>query len=147
MSAISQAEDARALARQLRIDVVRATSQANAGHPTSAASSAELIGVLGSGHFRYDIDDPGQPGNDRFVLSKGHASALLYAWLKSMGAIDDTELLSYGQPGSRLEGHPRPVLEWVDVATGSLGQGIAAAVGLALSIKHLENSPARVFVL
>jgi transketolase len=147
MSAISQAEDARALARQLRIDVVRATSQANAGHPTSAASSAELIGVLGSGHFRYDIDDPGQPGNDRFVLSKGHASALLYAWLKSMGAIDDTELLSYGQPGSRLEGHPRPVLPWVDVATGSLGQGIAAAVGLALSIKRLEDSPARVFVL
>jgi transketolase len=140
-------DDARALARQLRVDAVRATSTARAGHPTSAASAAELVAVLGAGHFRYDIADPGNAGNDRFVLSKGHASALLYAWLKAMGALDDAELLTYGQPGSRLEGHPRPVLPWVDVATGSLGQGIAAGVGLALSLKKLEDSPARVFVL
>ena len=93
------------------------------------------------------MDDPANPGNDRFVLSKGHASVLLYSWLKTMGAINDEELLGYAQLDSRLEGHPRPVLPWVDVATGSLGQGIATAVGLALSLKKLEHSPARVFVL
>ena len=135
------------LARQLRIDSVRATNAASAGHPTSAASAADLIAVLAASHFRADLEDPANPGNDRFVLSKGHASVLLYAWLKTMGAITDEELLGYAQLDSRLEGHPRPVLPWVDVATGSLGQGVAAAVGLALSIKTLERSPARVYVL
>jgi transketolase len=135
------------LARQLRIDVVRATASASAGHPTSGASAAELVAVLATRHFRYDVADPGHPGNDRFVLSKGHASTLQYAWLKAMGAIDDAELLTHAQPGSRLEGHPRPVLPWVEVATGSLGQGVAAAVGIALSLRRLEGSPARVFVL
>jgi transketolase len=135
------------LARQLRIDSVRATNAASAGHPTSAASAADLIAVLAAAHFRADLDDPANPGNDRFVLSKGHASVLLYSWLKTMGAITDDELLGYAQLESRLEGHPRPVLPWVDVATGSLGQGLAAAVGLALSIKKLEKSPARVYVL
>jgi transketolase len=136
-----------ALASQLRRDVVRATAAAGAGHPTSGASAADLIAVLGGSHFRYDVSDPGNPGNDRFVLSKGHASTLQYAWLKAMGAIDDAELLTHAQPGSRLEGHPRPILPWVEVATGSLGQGVAAAVGLALSLRRLEASPARVFVL
>jgi transketolase len=135
------------LARQLRIDVVRATAAAGAGHPTSGASAADLVAVLATRHFRYDVADPGHPGNDRFVLSKGHASTLQYAWLKAMGAIDDAELLTHARPGSRLEGHPRPVLPWVEVATGSLGQGVAAAVGIALSLRRLEGSPARVFVL
>ncbi len=135
------------LARQLRIDVVRATATAGAGHPTSGASAADLVAVLAAHHFRYDAKDPGNPGNDRFVLSKGHASTLQYAWLKAMGAIDDAELLTHARPGSRLEGHPRPLLPWVEVATGSLGQGVAAAVGIALSLRRLEGSPARVFVL
>src|SRR3954452_10485357 len=135
------------LPRQLRVDVVRATAAAGAGHPTSGASAADLIAVLGAAHFRYDVSDPGHAGNDRFILSKGHASTLQYAWLKAMGAIDDAELLTHAQPGSRLEGHPRPILPWVEVATGSLGQGIAAAVGIALSLRRLEASPARVFVL
>src|SRR5690349_21130844 len=126
------------LARQLRVDLVRATAAAGAGHPTSGASAADLIAVLGTSHFRYDVDAPDQAGNDRFVLSKGHASTLQYAWLKAMGAIDDAELLTHAQPGSRLEGHPRPILPWVEVATGSLGQGIAAAVGLAYSLRRLE---------
>jgi transketolase len=139
--------DPAVLARQLRIDSVRATSAAGAGHPTSAASAADLIAVLAAAHFRADLHDPVNPGNDRFVLSKGHASVLLYAWLKAMGAITEEELLGYAQLDSRLEGHPRPVLPWVDVATGSLGQGLAAAVGLALSMKKLEKSPARVYVL
>jgi transketolase len=135
------------LARQLRVDVVRATAAAGAGHPTSGASAADLVAVLGVSHFRYDITDPANPGNDRFILSKGHAATLQYAWLKAMGAIDDAELLTHASPGSRLEGHPRPILPWVEVATGSLGQGVAAAVGIALSLRRLESSPARVFVL
>jgi len=134
-------------ARQLRIDLVRATASSGSGHPTSGASAADLLAVLGASHFHLDIADPRHPGNDRFVLSKGHAASALYAWLKLLGAIDDEELLTYATPGSRLEGHPRPVLPWVDVATGSLGQGIAAGVGLALSLARLEHSPARVFVL
>ncbi|HEU5267931.1 MAG TPA: transketolase, partial [Jatrophihabitans sp.] len=139
--------DPAVLARQLRIDSVRATHAAKAGHPTSAASAADLIAVLAAAHFRADLDEPADSANDRFVLSKGHASVLLYSWLKSAGAITDEELLGYAQLDSRLEGHPRPVLPWVDVATGSLGQGIAAAVGLALSLQKLEHSPARVYVL
>jgi transketolase len=138
---------ARELGRTLRIDSLRATASANAGHPTSAASAAELMAVLGTAHFRLDVTDPTNPGNDRFILSKGHASVLQYAWLKAFGVIDDAELLTYGQVGSRLEGHPRPILPWVEVATGSLGQGIANGVGIALSLQKLENSPARVFVL
>lgn len=134
------------LARQLRIDLVRATASSGSGHPTSGASSADLMAVLAT-RFRLDVDDPRHPGNDRFVLSKGHAASLLYAWLRLLGAIDDAELLTYASPGSRLEGHPRPVLPWVDVATGSLGQGITAGVGLALSLSRLEHSPAQVFVL
>ena len=134
-------------ARTLRIDSLRATAAANAGHPTSAASAAELMAVLGARHFRFDAREPSHPDNDRFILSKGHASALQYAWLKAFGAIDDAELLTYGQVGSRLEGHPRPLLPWVDVATGSLGQGIACGVGIALSLKQLEHTSSRVFVL
>jgi transketolase len=143
----STTPDIAELARQIRIDAVRATAAATAGHPTSAASAADLIAVLAARHFRYDVSDPDNPGNDRFILSKGHASTLLYAWLKAMGVIDDAELLTYGKLGSRLEGHPRPLLPWVDVATGSLGQGIAAGVGIALSQRLLENSPARTFML
>ena len=143
---VSQAAPWEDAARQLRIDIVRATASSGSGHPTSGASSADLLAVLGASHFHLDVDDPRHPGNDRFVLSKGHAASALYAWLKLLGAIDDEELLTYASPGSRLEGHPRPVLPWVDVATGSLGQGIAAGVGLALSLSRLEHSPAHVFV-
>ncbi len=144
---LSTLDLARELGRTLRIDSLRATAAASAGHPTSAASGAELMAVLGTAHFHLDVDDPTHPGNDRFILSKGHASALQYAWLKAFGAIDDAELLTYGQVGSRLEGHPRPLLPWVEVATGSLGQGVACAVGIALSQKRLEGSPARTYVL
>ena len=144
---IASLDEVRELGRTLRVDSLRATAAASAGHPTSAASAADLLAVLGGRHFHLDVDDPGHPGNDRFVLSKGHASALQYAWLKAFGAIDDAELLTYGQAGSRLEGHPRPLLPWVEVATGSLGQGITNGVGLALSLKILEGSPAKVYVL
>src|SRR5689334_25432621 len=93
--------DPAVLARQLRIDSVRATNAAGAGHPTSAASAADLIAVLAGAHFRADLADPANPGNDRFVLSKGHASVLLYSWLKIMGAINDEELLEIGRASCR----------------------------------------------
>ncbi len=136
-----------ALGRQLRVDAVRATAAAGSGHPTSSMSAADLMAVLLAGHLRYDVERPDHPGADRLVLSKGHASPLLYAALKAAGAIGDEELLTFRKLGSRLEGHPTPVLPWVDVATGSLGQGPAVGVGMALAGKRLAHLPYRVWVL
>ncbi|MGH4029020.1 transketolase [Actinomycetota bacterium Odt1-20B] len=136
------------LARQLRVDSVRAAAAAGSGHPTSSMSAADLMAVLLTRHLRYDFDRPEHPGNDRFVLSKGHASPLLYAAYKAAGAIDDDELLSFRTLGGRLEGHPTPRrLPWVEVATGSLGQGLPIGVGMALSGQRLDRIPYRVWVL
>ncbi|MFE8011814.1 transketolase [Streptomyces antibioticus] len=136
------------LGQQLRVDSVRASSAAQSGHPTSSMSAADLMAVLLAHHLRYDFDRPAHPGNDRFVLSKGHASPLLYAAYKAAGAIDDDELLTFRTLGSRLEGHPTPRrLPWVETATGSLGQGLPVGVGIALAGKRLEHSDARVWVL
>ena len=109
-------------------------------------SAAELMAVLISKYLRYDFGQPDDPGNDHLVFSKGHASPLLYSIYKACGAISDGELLTFRSIGSRLEGHPTPVLSWVDFATGSLGQGLPVAVGVALAEK-LEQSPSRVWVL
>jgi transketolase len=136
----------RDLARQLRMDSVRATAAAGSGHPTSALSAADLMAVLLEGHLRYDFNCPDDPGNDRLVFSKGHAAPLLYAMLKAVGAISDQELLTLRKHGSPLEGHPTPRLPWVQVATGSLGQGLPIAVGMALGAK-LQRRPNRTWVL
>ncbi|POX50849.1 transketolase [Streptomyces sp. Ru71] len=136
------------LGQQLRVDSVRAAAAAGSGHPTSSMSAADLMAVLLAHHLRYDFDRPDHPGNDRFVLSKGHASPLLYAVYKAAGAIDDDELLTFRKLGSRLEGHPTPQrLPWVETATGSLGQGLPVGVGIALSGKRLEHDGYRVWVL
>jgi transketolase len=137
----------RELGRQLRIDSIRASSSAGSGHPTSSMSAADLMAVLLAGHLHYDFDAPGNPNNDHLIFSKGHASPLLYAMFRAAGAIDDTELLTYRRRGSRLQGHPTPVLPWVDVATGSLGQGLPIGVGIALAGKRLDRLPYRVWVL
>jgi transketolase len=136
------------LAAQLSVDSIRATTAAGSGHPTSSMSAAHLAAVLFSEHLRYRPDDPKNLANDRFVLSKGHASPLLYAVFKAMGVIDDQELLSLRKAGSPLQGHPAPVdgLPWVDVGTGSLGQGLSVGLGMALGLR-LDGSPARVWVL
>ena len=134
------------LARQLRIDVVRATAAAGTGHPTSCLSAADLVAVLLEGHLRYDFTDPSHPGNDHLIFSKGHAAPLLYAMYKAAGAISDEELLTLRKQHSRLEGHPTPRLPWVDVATGSLGQGLPVAVGIALGAR-LQGRPSRIWVL
>ncbi|QJT05066.1 transketolase [Streptomyces asoensis] len=136
------------LGQQLRVDSVRAAAAAGSGHPTSSMSAADLMAVLLANHFRYDFDRPAHPGNDRFVLSKGHASPLLYSAYKAAGAIDDEELLTFRELGSRLEGHPTPQrLPWVETATGSLGQGLPVGVGIALAGERLDRIGYRVWVL
>jgi transketolase len=135
------------LAQQLRVDSVRAAAAANSGHPTSSMSAADLMAVLFSKYLRYDFDAPENTANDHLVFSKGHASPLLYSLYKAAGAIDDEELLTFREYGSRLQGHPTPELPWVDVATGSLGQGLPISVGIALAADRLEHSDLRVWVL
>jgi transketolase len=123
------------------------SAAAKSGHPTSAMSAADLAAVLLDGYLRYDFDEPKSPANDRLVFSKGHASTLLYAIYRAAGVISDEDILEYRTLGSVLEGHPTPAIPWVDVATGSLGQGLPIGVGMALAAKHLEHLPSRVWVL
>jgi transketolase len=137
----------RTLGRQLRIDSIRSSSAAGSGHPTSSMSAADLMAVLLANHLRYDFGNPGDPRNDHLIFSKGHATPLLYSLYLAAGAIDDDELLTYRARGSRFEGHPVPVLPWVEVATGSLGQGLPIGVGIALAGKRLDRLPYRVWVL
>ncbi len=137
----------RELGQQLRVDSIRASDTAGSGHPTSSMSAADLMAVLLAKHLRYDFERPDDPRNDHLIFSKGHASPLLYSIYKAVGAISDEELRSFRKLGSRLEGHPTPVLPYVDVATGSLGQGLPIGVGVALAGKRLERLPYRVWVL
>ena len=137
----------RELGQQLRVDAVRASAKAGSGHPTSSMSAADLAAVLLAGHFRYDFDDPKSPRNDRLVFSKGHASPLVYGLFRAAGVLSEEEFGTYRQFGSRLEGHPTPILPWVDVATGSLGQGLPIGVGMALAGKQLDRLPFRVWVI
>ncbi|MEV6316586.1 transketolase [Streptomyces sp. NPDC051776] len=140
-------EDLHELGQQLRVDAVRAADAAGSGHPTSSMSAADLMAVLLANHLQYSFDRPEHPGNDHLIFSKGHASPLLYSLFKAAGAVPDDELLSFRRLGSRLEGHPTPQLPWVEVATGSLGQGLPVGVGLALTGKRLDRLPYRVWVL
>ena len=137
----------RELGQQLRVDAVRASAKAGSGHPTSSMSAADLAAVLLAAHFRYDFDDPKNPANDRLIFSKGHASPLVYGLFRASGALSEEEFMTYRQFGSRLEGHPTPVLPWVDVATGSLGQGLPIGVGMAIAGKRLDRLPFRVWVI
>jgi transketolase len=137
----------RDLATQLRADSIRSTTAAGSGHPTSSMSAADLMAVLLAEHLHYDFDDPHNLRNDRLIFSKGHAAPLLYAMYKAAGAISDAEMLTLRKAGSRIEGHPTPVLPWVDVATGSLGQGLPTGVGMAYSGKYFDKLPYRVWVL
>jgi transketolase len=127
------------LAAQLRVDSVRSSTSAGSGHPTSSMSAADLLAVLVTRHLRYNWDDPRLAANDHLIFSKGHASPLLYSVFKAVGVVSEEELMTgYRRFGQRLEGHPTPVLPWVDVATGSLGQGLPDGVGVALAGKCLR---------
>jgi transketolase len=137
----------RELGQQLRVDSIRAAAVTNSGHPTSSMSGADLMAVLMAKYLHYDFDAPENPNNDHLIFSKGHASPLLYSMYKAAGAVSEEELLTFREFGSRLEGHPVPVLPWVDVATGSLGQGLPISVGIALAGKNLDRLPFRVWCL
>ena len=141
-------EDVGELAQQLRVDSIRSSTTAGSGHPTSSMSAADVMAALLARHLRYDWQRPGDPANDHLIFSKGHASPLLYSMFKAAGVISDDELMTtYRRFGSVLEGHPTPVLPWVDVATGSLGQGLPDGVGVALAGRYLDELPYRVWVL
>src|SRR5688572_5169990 len=143
----SQHDEWRELGQQLRVDSVRSSSAAASGHPTSSMSAADLMAVLMSKYLHYDFGTPDDPRNDHLIFIKGHASPLLYAMFKAAGAIGDDEMLTFRRFGSRIEGHPTPVLPWVDVATGSLGQGLPISVGVAITGKRLDRLPYRVWCL
>ncbi len=133
------------MAQKLRRHCLESTAEAGSGHPTSCMSCAELVSVLFFHEMRFDPKDPSGRDQDVFVLSKGHAAPILWAALKEAGAISE-DLMTLRRFDSPLEGHPTPLSPWVKVATGSLGQGLSAAVGMALS-KRMDGIPARVYCL
>jgi transketolase len=136
------------LAQQIRVDAIRCSTAAGSGHPSSSLSAADLMAVLLARHMAYDWDQPDLPTNDHLIFSKGHASPLLYAMFKAVGVVSDDELMTtYRKLGARLQGHPTPQLPWVDVATGSLGQGLPDAVGVAIAGRKLDQLPFRVWTL
>jgi transketolase len=139
-------ESLRGVASQLRIHSIAATTAAGSGHPTSCCSAADVVAALFFGHMRYDPKNPHYYNNDRFILSKGHAAPLLYAAWAETGLFPMEDLLKLRQLGSDLEGHPTTRLPFVDVATGSLGQGLAVGVGMALCAR-LDNLDYRTYVL
>src|SRR5437588_1735449 len=135
------------LAQTLRVDSLRSTTRSGSGHPTSSMSAADLMAVLMISHLRYDFDNPQNPNNDHLIFSKGHAAPLLYSMYKAAGGISDQEMLTLRKFGSRIEGHPVPILPYVDVATGSLGQGLPIGVGIGIAGKYLDELPYRVWVV
>ena len=139
-------ESLKGVANQLRIHSIEATTAAGSGHPTSCCSAADVVAALFFGHMRYDPKNPHYYNNDRFILSKGHAAPLLYAAWAETGLFPVEELVKLRQFGNDLEGHPTPRLPFVDVATGSLGQGLSVGVGMALCAR-LDNLDYRTYVL
>ncbi|MBP95024.1 transketolase [Candidatus Poribacteria bacterium] len=134
-------------ANNLRIHSIVSTSESGSGHPTTCMSAADIVSVLFFHSMRYDIHHADHPNNDRFVLSKGHAAPLLYAAWAEAGIIEVDDLLNLRKIDSDLEGHPTPRLPWVDVATGSLGQGLSVGLGMAINGKYLDQLDYRVYVL
>jgi transketolase len=134
-------------ATQLRIHSVRATSEAGSGHPSSCCSAADIVAALFYSVMSYDPKNPKTPNTDRFVLSKGHAAPLLYAAWAEAGLFPKSDLLKLRTLASDLEGHPTPRLSFVDMATGSLGQGLPVGIGIALNAKYLDKLDYRTYVL
>src|SRR5262244_3103538 len=126
------------IANQLRIHSINATTAAGSGHPTSCCSAADLVAALFFGHMRFDPKNPRYANNDRFILSKGHAAPLLYSAWSELGLFPREHLKTLRELSSDLEGHPTPRLSFVDVASGSLGQGLSVGVGMSLCAR-LDN--------
>ena len=134
-------------ATQLRIGSVLATSEAGSGHPSSCCSAADIVAALFFSVMRYDPKNPKAPNSDRFVLSKGHAAPLLYAAWAEAGLFPASDLLKLRTLASDLEGHPTPRLPFVDMATGSLGQGLPVGIGIALNAQIVDKLDHRTYVL
>ncbi len=148
MPTIAQLDHLATLSRVVRHHILKATTHAGSGHPTSSLSAVELmVGLLFGGFFRYDVDRPDHPNNDRLLFSKGHASPLFYALWLAAGKVSPQEMLTYRKFGSPLEGHPTRRFPYTEAATGSLGQGLAIGLGIAMSARYLANLPYRTYVL
>jgi len=140
--------DLEGLARLIRYYSLVSTTEAGSGHPTSSLSAADLMsGLMFGGTFRYDLDDPVHPNNDRLIFSKGHASPLFYSLWAAAGKVSEKELLTLRKFVSPLEGHPTRAFRYTEAATGSLGQGLSIGVGMALNAKYLDKLPYRTYVL
>ena len=136
------------ISKLVRYYILTSSTIAGSGHPTSSLSAVELLVTLFfSDHFRYDPDHPEMPSNDRFILSKGHASPLFYALWAVAGELTEEDLKTYRDFDSKLEGHPTMRFKHTEVATGSLGQGLSVGVGMALNAKYLDKLQYRTYVL
>jgi len=135
------------IANKLRIYSIQATNASNSGHPTSCCSAAEIMSVLFFNVMKYKVSDPRDPASDRFVMSKGHAAPILYAAWTEAGLYTPAELMCLRKIDSDLEGHPTPRLPFVDVATGSLGQGLSSAAGMAWVAKNVDKALFRTYCL
>ncbi|KAF8782573.1 Transketolase like protein [Argiope bruennichi] len=140
-------QDLKDIANKLRINSIKATNASNSGHPTSCCSMAEIMSVLFFNTMKFKVSDPRDPSSDRFVLSKGHAAPILYAAWAEAGLFPESDLLKLRKIDCDLEGHPTPRLSFVDVATGSLGQGLSCSAGIAYTGKYFENASYRVYCL
>ena len=136
------------LAKLIRYFILISTTEAGSGHPTSSLSATDVMTcLLFGGTFRFDVDHPEHPNNDRLVFSKGHASPLLYALWAAAGKVSEEELMTLRTFGSPLEGHSTPAFRYADAATGSLGQGLSIGLGMALNAKYIDKLPYRTYVL
>jgi transketolase len=136
------------LATLVRYESLSCSTAAGSGHPTSSLSATDLmVGLMFGGAFRYDVDRPEHPNNDRLVFSKGHASPLFYSLWLAAGKVSEEELATYRKFGSPLEGHPSVAFPYTEAATGSLGQGLSIGVGMALNAKYLDKLPYRTYIL
>ncbi len=137
-----------ALARRVRYDILRMSTEAGSGHPTTSLSATDLMtGLFFGGTFRFDLDYPRNPCNDRIIFSKGHASPLFYALYAAAGVLSQEDLLTYRKMGSPLEGHPTPRFAYAEAATGSLGQGLGIGVGIAMNGRFVDKLPYNTYVL
>src|SRR5512143_646106 len=140
--------DLEAIAKLIRYYSLVMSTEAGSGHPTSSLSAADLMaGLLFSGTFKYDLDNPRHPNNDRLIFSKGHASPLFYSLWAAAGKVTEKELRTFRKFGSPLEGHPTPAFRYTEAATGSLGQGLSIGVGMAMNAKYIDKLPYRTYVL
>jgi len=146
-SAQEQENELQDLAHKLRIHSVNMTTASKSGHPTSCSSMAEIMSVLFYRQMRYSVAEPKHASNDRFILSKGHAAPILYAAWAEAGLFPVSDLMNLRKIDSDLEGHPTPRLNFIDVATGSLGQGLSVACGMAYAGKHFDKASYRTYCL